>query len=454
MSGPQGHLLLVTVASEPLAHVSPTRPTHMARELSALGWDVTLLSVDWSQPPRPVPAPVAECVAAALARPSPRLVALDGRLSNPAFDPGAMPPGLEPVPASALLRRLATLRNTLSGGPYRSWARHAVAAAELVHAGRPIDVVWAIHGDDSSHEVAHRLRLRLGIPWVADFKDPWNTFHSRLARPLQRLATARRLASAAAITETCLAQASADEREFSRATEVVYSGYDPGLMAQATPERPGEEFALVYLGNVGAPHDARLVAPLFAELRRRGSLASTGITLHQFGQPTRPLRSLLESVGCADAARDHDRVPRSRAFGLMRGADVLLLLPLTAGPGTFVGVKELEYFASGTPVLALGGLVDEFAPLARACPQVRVARSAGEAADFLEAEARAVAHGGSGSRVAPNPPALAEFTWPAQAARLAAVLCAARSAGGARRPSAESDDAQRAAGERRLASPG
>ena len=41
---------------------------------------------------------------------------------------------------------------------------------------------------------------------------------------------------------------------------------------------------------------------------------------------------------------------RSRAFSLMRGSDVLLLFPLTIGPGRFVGVKELEYFASGTPV--------------------------------------------------------------------------------------------------------
>jgi glycosyltransferase involved in cell wall biosynthesis len=401
----------------------------MARELSALGWDVTLLSVDWSRPPRAVPATPAESVDAALREPSPRLVALDGRLANPDFDPGAYPPRLEPVPASSLLRRLGTLRNTLGAGPYPTWARHALAAALLVHARRPIDVVWAIHGDDSSHEVAHRLCRRLRIPWVADFKDPWNTFHRRLALPFQRRATARRLASAAAITETCLAQAEADEREFSRATHVVYSGYDAELMAQATPERLGAGFALVYLGNVGPPHDSSLVAPLFAELRRRGSLASPGITLHQVGQPTCPLRALLESVGCAEAARDHDRVPRSRAFGLMRGADVLLLLPLTAGPGVFVGVKELEYFASGTPVLALGGLLDELAPLARACPQVRVARSAGEAADFLESEARAVARGRSPTRVAPNPPALAGYTWPAQAARLAEVLAAARARG-------------------------
>ena len=48
------------------------------------------------------------------------------------------------------------------------------------------------------------------------------------------------------------------------------------------------------------------------------------------------------------------------AFGLMKGANMLLLMPSRhASTGILVGVKELEYLASGTPVLSLGRVLDE-----------------------------------------------------------------------------------------------
>ncbi len=109
----------------------------------------------------------------------------------------------------------------------------------------------------------------------------------------------------------------------------------------------------------------------------------------------------------------------------MRGADVLLLFPMTAGVGKFVGVKELEYFASGTPVLVLGEPLAEFADLIAACPQVHIARVADEAADFLESEATTRHHGHPGSRGPINSPALEPFTWSAQAEQLSGILAEA-----------------------------
>lgn len=416
------HVLVVSFGYAPLAHVSGTRATHMARELTLLGWDVSVLTVDWASPLPPEIRSIDATLERALAEPSPRRIALDGRLADPAFDPEIVPPTSSMKPPRTRFRRLQTFRSMLGWGAMGMWARHAYGAARRLHARRPIDVVWPIHGDDSCHEIARQLQKRAGIPWVADFKDPWSNLYSQAGVGVARFVHARRLRSAVALTETCAAQGEADQREFSLPFHTVYSGYDAELMASVRPERSGAGFCIVYTGAIGLPHDLRLLPGLFAELRKRG-LTKDALELHQYARPSGQLRRQLEAVGCAEIVRDHDRVPRERAFALMRGADALLIFPATNARGRSIGLKEIESAASGTPMLVLGQPLAELDPVFRACPNVQIALDAVEGADFLEQEVRELRERGSSSRrAAVNHPALRDFTWVTQAEKLSAVL--------------------------------
>src|SRR5262245_6709738 len=217
------HVAIVTFGYLPLKHVSMTRPSGFARELTRRGHRVTVLTVDWStkEAPRPSSGPD-----------GPRVIAIDPRAWFPDFRPDRFPLTTEPPPpASPLLRRALTLRRTLRFGPFESWARAALDALFAHHREDPLDVVWAIHGDASCHEIAYRFSRQTKVPWVADFKDPWDVFHLGPARWVQRVATARRLKSAAMVTETCAAQGAADSARFGCAFRVVYTGYDADVMA-------------------------------------------------------------------------------------------------------------------------------------------------------------------------------------------------------------------------------
>src|SRR5262249_55252418 len=158
-------------------------------------------------------------------------------------------------PASPARRRLVTLKRTLGFGPFESWGRAALRALLAHHARHRVDVMWAIHGDTTSHEIAHRFSRRTKVPWVADFKDPWDLFHQGPLRWVQWLATVRRLKSAAELTETCAAQGAADAARFGLPAHVLWSGYDAELMAKVEPERLSTRFSLAYVGNLSAQHD-------------------------------------------------------------------------------------------------------------------------------------------------------------------------------------------------------
>lgn len=403
--------------------MSATRPGNFARELARRGHRVTVLTVDWRAPGSP-PGPREEG--------GPEVIALDPRAWFPDFRPDRLPLSTEPPPpASPVLRRLTTLRRTLDFGPFESWARAALRALLAHHARHRLDVVWAIHGDASCHEIAHRFSRRTQVPWVADFKDPWDLFHPGALRWAQWFSTARRLRSASMLTETCAAQGIADTARFRLPAHVLWTGYDAGIMAAAPPERVSPRFTLAYLGNLGVQHDVGAIGRLL-DAWQEAPGAPLDLELHVFCNDTGRLRAQLEAREGERLLRVHPFVPRERAYGIMKGVDALLLLPAThfVPSGGSIGVKELEYLASGTPVLSLGQLLPELDEVARGCPQLFQAASAGEGVAFLRKEAEALRDGrASPRRAAVNLPSVSRQAWPEKAAALERILERAIAAG-------------------------
>jgi glycosyltransferase involved in cell wall biosynthesis len=404
------HVAIVTFGYPPIPHVSGTRPSNFARELAKLGHRVTVITVDWSTHANPRP-------------PSERVevVAIDPRRWFPEFSPSAPPFTTEPPTAvPPLFQRARTAARTLGWGPFPSWGRAALRALLEAHRRAPVDVVWAIHGDDSAHEIARRFSRATGIPWVADFKDPWDMSHSRAGVWLQEWATRRRLRTASALTETCQAQGDSDAARFQLPMHLVWTGYDADLMERATPERISDSaFVLAYIGNLSRQNDVDAVA---RALVAWGALAGTTAPteLHVFANDTSLLRARLAARGVEHLMHEHPFVPRERAYGLMKGASALLLLPAThyVPSGGSIGVKELEYLASGAPVLALGKLLPELDTVTRACPQLFQAESDAAAASWLRAEAAAPGR----SRTDVNRPEVAAHAWPAKGSALSAIL--------------------------------
>jgi glycosyltransferase involved in cell wall biosynthesis len=426
------HLAIITAGYLPLRHVSATRPSNLARELARRGHQVTVLTIDWRAPgvpPEALSVWTGEPPSRAATPENPDVIAIDPRAWFPDFRPERLPLTTEPPPpASPLRRRLVTLRRTLGFGPFESWGRAGLRALIAHHARHKVDVVFAIHGDASTHEIAHRFSRRAKVPWVADFKDPWDLFHQGSLRWAQWLATARRLRSAAVLTETCAAQGTADAARFRRPAHVLWSGYDADTMAKAEPERLSAGFALAYLGNLGPQHDIDAIGRLLDAWQKAPCPpydAPLDIELHVFSNDTGRLRDLLKARGVERLLTLHAFVPREKAYGIMKGAGALLLLPAThfVPSGGSIGVKELEYLASGTPVLSLGRLLPELSEVARGCPQLLEAASAGEGAAFLRKEAQALRDGqASPRRAGVNLPSVHRHAWPEKAADLERIL--------------------------------
>src|SRR6266850_2477068 len=79
---------------------------------------------------------------------------------------------------------------------YAGWARAARHASDARIVAGGIDAIWTTSSPESAHLAGLALRRRRGVPWVADFRDPWvgrltyrppTPWHDRTLRRMERL---------------------------------------------------------------------------------------------------------------------------------------------------------------------------------------------------------------------------------------------------------------------------
>lgn len=362
------NILIIGWAYPPRRGVSGMRAHVMAHELAALGHNVAVLTLDWRYPlPQPVPTPH-DVVVAGLAQ-HPHVFAADRRWVDPRYEGENPAANVATLYESGKLRRAAHLARRLRWGSYPDWARAVLKLVPEILARWKPDVIWAISEGNSPHLVGHYLHRRYRIPWVADFKDPWQSgFRNTPFRFFSYRQWKAVLASAQCLTETCRMQATLDEADFGKAAQVIYTGYDGRLMASTPPRRiPGRYFVILYPGSIYPEQDWRLFFTGYAKFLKGEANRALMARFAYLGKDGEKLKAIT---------RDFPEIETNflflgfktpqEALAHQKGAD--LLLHVSNGLAA-MEKKFLEYLASGTPVLCLPQGTTEDSEIGRSLPQ-------------------------------------------------------------------------------------
>ncbi|MQA75294.1 MAG: glycosyltransferase [Solirubrobacterales bacterium] len=406
-------ILLVAYFYPPCRDTGALRPESMARWLRRLGHEVTVLTTSaYGSTESDRAEPVVRTADAQLWRARLR----GSQTVDALYDADTY--GGRPHPLSRLIvpEPLAL-----------AWAPFARSRALRLARQRDFDCVITSSPPESAHAVGMALRRR-GLPWVADVRDGWTfeplrpRFPSAAQRRLDERLERRWLGGADAVV--CVSEpAAADLRRRGIADPaLIANGWDP----EPAPTPSGapaalldpERVSLVYTGRFGGY--GRDPAPLvegLARLARDAPASAAALELVIAGPLTTAEAELLaRDVSRARIVRAGS-LPRERALDLQREADALLLLAQPTR-SQLLNIKLFEYLAAGRPILALAGDTE--------AGRV-VAEIGGETvrADDPAAIAAALARLVAGELRAPSADAVAGYTYPAPAERMAEVVEAA-----------------------------
>jgi hypothetical protein len=284
-----------------------------------------------------------------------------GGQSPRATAPAAPPTGpAAPVSRSLSVRRF--VRDLLATPDEQGlWNLPVFAKALQLHRARPFDAVLVTSPPWSAQLVGCALGRLLRIPWIADYRDPWNDVdrgHRTHAfeRWSRRLEDGLLPHAAAVVSSSETYSGHLRARFPARDPGVfvtIHNGFDEAKIPVDRPA-PRRRFTLVHLGTlyeIWEPYD--LFAGVAAWLAARPELRPE-VVLRFVGQPGPRSLARLEQLGLGGIVETTGFVDHATAIARCREADVLLLA-LGAGPGVPAGwlpSKLFEYVAFDRPILA------------------------------------------------------------------------------------------------------
>jgi glycosyltransferase involved in cell wall biosynthesis len=371
-------LLAVAYAFPPAAPIGTMRTLRLVRRLDADGWSTTVLTVSPRTYPSDMPLDDAllpavpgsvDVVRAGIWRGLTKLIALAPRRAGKGTSaPAAARPGSAPrdtrLSAGAFVRRIYNSVDELTSIPDKEsgWLIPAVVAGLVAIVRTRPTVLYSSAPPWTGQLVALTLARMSGLPWVADFRDPWARAPWRENQPARiRRAAVRLEGQVVRRADAVLFATRANRDEYAahygsvlaRKFHVVANGCDPQEFEALRGITPARPWVLLHAGSL---YGARSPLPLLravAAAVRSGALSPETFRLRFIGAATTgsDFPAAAAALGLDGIVEFLPRMPRRDILKEMAASGCLLVLQ----PGTTVSVpgKLYEYLAVGRPILAL-----------------------------------------------------------------------------------------------------
>ena len=250
------------------------------------------------------------------------------------------------------------------------WIRPSVKFLKEYLKEHPVDLIVSTGPPQSMHLIGRRLSLETGLPWIADFRDPWTRIfyfkHLSMTKCTERwhkkmekkvLDQATRVVAVSPLVQ----------QEFQAMTqtpvELITNGYDEcdfpkGPCKDAfgcTENNPDKEFVITHTGLFAADGNPTVLWDVLAEKCRKDERFAKLLRIKLIGKTDEQITGSIKSAGLEDNLIDMGYQPHSKAIEQQRNAS-LLILPLRKEPEykAVLPGKLFEYLASWRPVLGIG----------------------------------------------------------------------------------------------------
>jgi len=358
--------LIVSYAFPPWGEVGALRILNFCRRLPQYGIDPVVLTVK------------EECLDvrdASIVLPADLRIVRTGMVTNPLDWYRKVKPGASPIPnqqraASVKLQPASGLRRNVLAAlhiPDRYWGWYwpALRAANHLIQHEKIDVLFSSGPPWIPHLIARRIKKKHGIPWLADFRDPWAKLsHGNVARPAWWNSLSEKM------EENCVRDSDivvCNTQRLRNGMRQAYAGvkpdkfrflsngYDDSVSLQASSKQLGTQKLLLHLGSLYGERRIDTFLSAFAKLLRSGRISPhSAKILFQGDTDAKYISeadSMVPDLMAEKSVEFRPRVRFQEAQQLLRSSDLLLLFQ-----GSHVlqlPAKFYEYLQTGIPIFAV-----------------------------------------------------------------------------------------------------
>ena len=241
------------------------------------------------------------------------------------------------------------------------WIKPSVRFLVKYLAEHPVDAIVSTGPPHSMHMIALGVKMKTGIPWLADFRDPWTNID--LYQELMLTAWADKkhhhqelnvLKQADEVVVISRSMKSDFLKIYNRNYTVITNGFDAADMAdlEVTPDH---KFSIAHIGTmVKTRNPEALWQALSNEVAINQELAEN-LEIKLVGSVDYSVSDSIEKAGLTKYVNKISYLPHNEVIKIQQQSQVLLLL-INDTPNSKVILpgKFFEYMASRRPILCIG----------------------------------------------------------------------------------------------------
>jgi glycosyltransferase involved in cell wall biosynthesis len=254
------------------------------------------------------------------------------------------------------------------------WIRPSVSYLTKWIERNPVEAIVSTGPPHSMHLIAHGLKQHTGLPWLADFRDPWTNIdfydELRLSRRADRKhhqLEAMVVQGADRVTVVSPTMEREFREEHHRNIITLTNGYDEDDIAvdYALPLHDNR-FGIAHIGTMNPSRNPHGLWSSIAALVESDHSLMSSINLRMIGRVDHSIKTAVQQCGLQSITDYVEYVPHDQVVAWQQGASVLLLLLNQSknAQGILPG-KFFEYMATGRPILCLGPTDSDAAAILR-----------------------------------------------------------------------------------------
>ena len=256
--------------------------------------------------------------------------------------------------------------NLFRPDPRCLWIRPSVKFLKKYLKDHPVDLIVSTGPPQSMHIIGMKLAKETGLPWIADFRDPWTKIfyfkHLSMTKATEKWhkkMERKVLDNASAV----VAVSPLVQQEFIAMTqtpvELITNGFDEcdfsGDRCTEAHGSPESNFTITHTGLFAADGNPTMLWKVLAEKCSQDEVFKKYLRIKLVGKTDEQIISAIEGEGLGGNLINLGYQPHSEAVAAQRSAS-LLILPLRKEPEykAVLPGKLFEYLASWRPVLGIG----------------------------------------------------------------------------------------------------
>lgn len=225
----------------------------------------------------------------------------------------------------------------------------------------PVDAIVSTGPPHSMHMIALGVKKRTGLPWLADFRDPWTNidfYHELMLSSWADRKHHKQEMSVLKKADEVVVISNSMKTDFlkllKRDYSVITNGYDQDDIA-GVDVKIDERFSVAHIGTMVKTRNPLLLWEVLSEEVLKDTDFANDLEIKLVGSVDYSVTESLEAAGLGNYVNRISYVPHNEVVKIQQQSQVLLLLINdTPNAKVILPGKFFEYMAARRPILCIG----------------------------------------------------------------------------------------------------